>query len=171
MIRGPPPANPDQIDALQRIYVVFGDKLAPLNAGSAVKWMPGFTRMVHVLPPSVIVGIAVAVFSANRDGEAKIVPFCADPSNRRLDLILRDIVVPALRIEGLDICRRDVQNLVAVGGGGRFREVDGHKQDDEVQNFRIEVFPKERRRRPASIVVLPTKRALEVSLQPVRPCP
>jgi len=33
--------------------------------------MPGFTRMVHVLPSSVIVGIAVAVFGVNRDGVAR----------------------------------------------------------------------------------------------------
>ena len=49
--------------------------------------MPGFTRMVHVLPSSVIVGIAVAVFEVNRDGVARLATATAAAGATRFVLV------------------------------------------------------------------------------------
>ena len=51
------------------------------------------------------------------------VPLVEPLEDCELDLIRR-IVVPALRVERLYVGRRDVQDLVAIGGEGRLREED-----------------------------------------------
>ena len=79
-----------------------------------MKKIPGFKRMVHVLPPSVIsTGRRGDRGQARRVGE--IVKFVERLEDRHDDLERRIIVV-LMRIERVDVERSDAQYLVGVRG-------------------------------------------------------